>query len=99
MKVIEEFKIELKWSTKNKKRGNKAETSKLLNDLNIGKGIKIDEIKRIEAKLEKLKIPKRVINTIIADGFCEYYYLYDQELKKMKQIIQPYFNEIPNNVC
>lgn len=36
MKVIEEFKIELKWSTKNKKRGNKAETSKLLNDLNIG---------------------------------------------------------------
>ena len=44
-------------------------------------------MKRTEAKIEKLKIPKRVINTIIADGFCEYYHLYDQELKKINQII------------
>ena len=43
----------------------------------MGKGIKIDELKRIEAKLEKLKIPNRVINTIITDEFCEYYDLYD----------------------
>ena len=32
---------------------------KLLNDLNIEKEFKIDEIKNIEIKLEELKIPKK----------------------------------------
>ena len=36
---------------------------KLLTDLNMGKGFEIDEIKKIEIKLEELKLPK-VVNTI-----------------------------------
>ena len=32
---------------------------KLLNDLNMEKGIEADEIKKIEMKLEEIKIPKK----------------------------------------
>ena len=39
-------------------------SSKLLGDLNIKKGIEIEEIKEIEIKLEKLKITKVIVNTI-----------------------------------
>lgn len=36
----------------------------LLYDLNIEKGLIIEETNKIEAKMEKLKIPKRVIDII-----------------------------------
>ena len=39
-------------------------SSKLLRDLNMEKGIEIEQIKEIEIKLEKLKIPKTIVNTI-----------------------------------
>ena len=38
--------------------------SKLLGNLNIEKGIQIEAIKEIEMELEKLKIPKTIVNTI-----------------------------------
>ena len=37
-------------------------SSKLLGDLNMEKGIEIEEIKEIEINLEKLKIPKTIVN-------------------------------------
>ena len=39
-------------------------TSKLLEDINMEKRIEIEEIKEIERKLEKLKIPKTIVNII-----------------------------------
>ena len=39
-------------------------TSKLLEDLNMEKRTEIEEIKEIERKLEKLKIPKTIVNII-----------------------------------
>lgn len=42
----------------------KLKGSKLLGNLNIEKGIKIEEIKEIEMELEKLKIPKTIVDTI-----------------------------------
>ena len=39
-------------------------SSKLLVDLNMEEGIEIQRIKEIEIKLEKLKIPKTIVNTI-----------------------------------
>ena len=38
--------------------------SKLLGNLNIEKGIQIEAIKEIEMELEKLKIPKTIVDTI-----------------------------------
>ena len=38
--------------------------SKLLGNLNIEKGIQTEAIKEIEMELEKLKIPKTIVNTI-----------------------------------
>ena len=38
--------------------------SRLLGNLNIEKGIQIEAIKEIEMELEKLKIPKTIVNTI-----------------------------------
>ena len=87
MKEIEDFKTEIKSIKKSKKEILKftktlnllrdTKTFKLLYDLNFEKGIEIDEIKKIEAKLEKLKIVKRVIGTIkksiITNEFGEYY--------------------------
>ena len=39
-------------------------SSKLLSDLNVEKGIEIEEIKEIEIELEILKIRKTIVNTI-----------------------------------
>ena len=39
-------------------------SSKLLGDLNMEKGFEIDRIKKIEIKLEKLKIPKTIADAI-----------------------------------
>ena len=50
---IEEEIEELKTKVKEHK------SSKLLDDLNMEKGIKIQRIKEIEIKLEKLKMPKK----------------------------------------
>ena len=38
-------------------------SSRLLEDLNMEKGIEIQEIKEIEIKLGKLKIPKTIVST------------------------------------
>ena len=38
---------------------------KWLDDVNMEKGIEIEKIKKIEIKLEKLKIPKKIFNIII----------------------------------
>ena len=81
MKEIENFKTEMKKIKKSKEEIIKFKISKLLNELNIEKGIKMDQIKKIEAKLEQLKIAKRVIDkikkSIITYEFCEYCDLYD----------------------
>ena len=77
MKEIEDFKVEIKRIKKSKNEIIKHKTSKLLYDLKFEKGFEIDEIKKMEEKLEKLKIGKRVIDTIktsiITNEFCEYY--------------------------
>ena len=57
-KAIEDFKTEIKKET------IKYKTYKFLDDLNFEKRIDIDETKKIEAQLEKIKIPKNVTNII-----------------------------------
>ena len=42
---------------------------KLLSDLNMEKGTEIEEIKEIEIKLEKLKIPKTIFNTVKKNSY------------------------------
>ena len=44
-------------------------SSKSLDDLNMEKRIEIEEIKEIEIKLEKLKISKIIVNTIISKRY------------------------------
>ena len=43
----------------------------MLDDLNFKKGI--DEIRKVEAKVKKLKIAKSVTDTIKTNEFGEYY--------------------------
>ena len=45
-------------------------SSKLLGELNMEKGIEIEEIKEIEINLEKLKIPKTIVNAIRKLNIC-----------------------------
>ena len=54
---------------------------KLLDDLNMEKGIEIEEIRKMEIKLKKLKTPKKIVITnnfrkifIIFQGkkYCDY---------------------------
>ena len=72
IKVIEDFKTEIKKET------IKYKTYKFLDDLNFEKRIDIDETKKIEAQLEKIKIPKNVTNIIkISVITNEYDDLYD----------------------
>ena len=71
-KAIEDFKTEIKKET------IKYKTYKFLDDLNFEKRIDIDETKKIEAQLEKIKIPKNVTNIIkISVITNEYDDLYD----------------------
>ena len=58
IKAIEDFKTEIKKET------IKYKTYKFLDDLNFEKRIDIVETKKIEAQLEKIKIPKNVTNII-----------------------------------
>ena len=70
--MIEDFKTEIKKET------IKYKTYKFLDDLNFEKRIDIDETKKIEAQLEKIKIPKNVTNIIkISVITNEYDDLYD----------------------
>ena len=72
IKVIEDFKTEIKKET------IKYKTYKFLDDLNFEKRIDIDETKKIEAQLEKIKIPKNATNIIkISVITNEYDDLYD----------------------
>ena len=72
IKAIEDFKTEIKKET------IKYKTYKFLDDLNFEKRIDIDETKKIEAQLEKIKIPKNVANIIkISVITNEYDDLYD----------------------
>ena len=72
IKVIEDFKTEIKKET------IKYKTYKFLDDLNFEKRIDIDETKKIEAQLEKIKIPKNVTNIIKISVIAnEYDDLYD----------------------
>ena len=64
MKEIEDFKTEIQNIKKLKIKAIENDFNKLISDLNFGKGLITEETKKIEAKLAKLKIPKRVINTI-----------------------------------
>ena len=50
----------------------KNKTSKSLDDLSFEK---IDEIKKIEAKLEKLKIPKKVNKSVCQSCFIRHLFL------------------------
>ena len=69
--MIEKFNANLKKIRKTKKDIIRHETTRLLSDLILKKKIKKDELKGIEARLEKQKISKRVVNK-----FREYYNLY-----------------------
>ena len=72
IKAIEDFKTEIKKET------IKYKTYKFLDDLNFEKRIDIDETKKIEAQLEKIKIPKNATNIIkISVITNEYDDLYD----------------------
>ena len=51
----------------------KLKSFKLLSDLNIEKGIEIEKIMEIEIKLEKLKMPMTMINTIKKSVISEKY--------------------------
>ena len=51
-------------------------SSKLLGDLNIEKGLNIEKIKKIEIKLEKLKIPKTITDAI-TESVISKKYLYN----------------------
>ena len=53
-----------------KKETIEYKSSKLLGDLNMEKGIEIEEIKEIEINLEKLKIPKTIVNAIRKLNIC-----------------------------
>ena len=64
MKEIEEFEAEMKKIEKLNIEAIKYKSFNLLNDFNFEKGNAKDEIKEIKMKLEKLKIPKEIINTI-----------------------------------
>ena len=59
-------------------------SSKLLGDLNMEKGIEKEEIKEIELKLEKLKIPKIIINAIRKLVIPEKYLYYILKLDILK---------------
>ena len=63
MKRIEDFKTKTKNIKKLKLDTIENNFDKLINDLNFEKGLIMEETKKIEAKLEKLEIPKRVIHT------------------------------------
>ena len=69
--MIEKFNANLKKIRKTKKDIIRHKTTRLLSDLILKKKIKKDELKGIEARLEKQKISKRVVNK-----FREYYNLY-----------------------
>ena len=60
-------------------------SSKLLGDLNMEKGIEKEEIKEIELKLEKLKIPIIIINAIRKLVIPEKYLYYILKVDILKQ--------------
>ena len=64
MKEIQKLKGEIKEMKRLRIETLELKSSKLLGDLNLKKGFEIEEIMEIEIKLEKLKIPTTVINTI-----------------------------------
>ena len=65
---------EIKKEVKEMKRLKiKLKSFKLLSDLNIEKGIEIEKIMEIEIKLEKLKMPMTMINTIKKSVISEKY--------------------------
>ena len=61
---MEKLETEIKEMKRLKIKATELKSSKLLSDLNIEKGLEIEEIKEIEIGLEKLKIPKTTVNTI-----------------------------------
>ena len=63
MKRIEDFKTKTKNIKKLKLDTIENNFDKLINDLNFEKGLIMEETKKIEPKLEKLEIPKRVIHS------------------------------------
>ena len=81
MKETDEYETETKKILKSKTEIIENISSKLTRDLRIKKGLKIKRIRKIEIELEKLKIPKEVIDAIkkliFTDMFCEYYGLYE----------------------
>ena len=61
---IQKLEVEIKDMKKSKIEMIEGKCLKLLGSSNMGKEIEIEEIKEIEIKLEKLKIPKTIFNTI-----------------------------------
>ena len=60
---IERLETEIKEMKELKIEMIEHKSSRLLEDLNMEKGIEIQEIKEIEIKLGKLKIPKTIVST------------------------------------
>ena len=78
MNEIERLETEVKEMRELKIEMIEDKSFKLLGDLNMEKGIEIEEMKEIEIKLEKLKIPKTIVNTIknlIISEKCLYHIL------------------------
>ena len=73
MKEIQKLKAEIKEMKRLRIETIELKSSKLLGDLNLKKGFEIEEIIEIEIKLEKLKIPTTVINTIKKSIISEEY--------------------------
>ena len=61
---IEKLETEIKEMKRLRIEAMELKSSKLLGDFNMEKRIEIEEIMKIEMKLEKLKIPTTMINTI-----------------------------------
>ena len=61
---IERLETDIKKMKKSKTEMIRDKSFKLLDDLNMEKGLEIESIKKIEIKLKNLKIPKRIVNKI-----------------------------------
>ena len=63
MKEIDEFETEIKNTLELKIETIEFTSYKLLYDLNMEKGLEIERIKKTVINLEKLKIPKTIVDT------------------------------------
>ena len=85
MKEMDEYEKEIKRTLESKLEIIENINSNSKSDLHMEKKMEIKRTRKIEIELEKLKIPKEVIDTIkkliFTNVYCEYYGLYELELE------------------